>query len=679
MNTQNYNVNLRVGVGIAPKVRMSQGDVGRELAFNIYDGVARFSPPSSAVVKIKGTKPSGLGFNVACVLSGNVASVLTTLDMTQEGGAFPVELEISNGNTVIGTANFAFYIEPSPHPAGTTDGTTEEARTVLAQCEAYAEAAQEAAEASEEVIQEAVDSWLEEHPEAVAAIPDNSITEAKMSANAVSTAKLQDGAVTEAKFSDALKLKTVNGYVTPQMYGAKADNTTDDTTAIQSAVNSGQAVFFPKGTYLISGSIELYNLSEFVLNAENAVIHYTGTSYAFKIRALRYSTLKFDKITADNGGCIYFDGSLHDYWSQYDNIYFTSFLASESSDCVRAEQADTCWINEIRWHNGRMTRGICGFRLIRNTENNNMSHWNFYNIGIEGVTTGFSFESPTNVGTNKAIGNILFVGCRFEEGFTTLISSTGRVRSVTFIECSAFPFEKVTVDSSANNWAVYNMDATYTKLINGVWVSESRHSALEGGTPIVSGSDLNDILEVGSYYCNTNSIASGLSNCPVTKAFILKVENRTGAASSSSYRYRRQILTAFDTSITYERVIESSNSGSSWTYGSWVSDGWEDISSALTYDNNVVTSGTFTLLYNAKLKMVSISGNVTASLLTGSNKIATISDDYRTKAYYHVLSALLGTDGKTYWCRVYNRKEIYVRTDTDISESLCISGMWVVY
>lgn len=148
MNTQNYNVNLRVGIGIAPKVRMSQGDVGRELAFNIYDGVARFSPPSSAVVKIKGTKPSGLGFNVACVLSGNVASVLTTLDMTQESGAFPVELEISNGNTVIGTANFAFYIEPSPHPDGTTDGTTEEARTVLEQCKAYAELAQEAAEAA---------------------------------------------------------------------------------------------------------------------------------------------------------------------------------------------------------------------------------------------------------------------------------------------------------------------------------------------------------------------------------------------------------------------------------------------------------------------------------------------------------------------------------------------------
>lgn len=657
MNVQNYNINVRVGTGITQNVKLSQGDIGRELVFYLYDGAVRFSPPSGATVKIKGTKPSGLGFDVACTLSGSVARVSTTLAMTQEGGNFPAELEISNGSAVIGTANFILHVEPSPHPAGTTDGTTEEARTVLAQCEAYAQAAQEAAEAADEVVQEAVDEWLEEHPEALINIPD--------------------GSLTENKLADALKLKTINGYVTPQMYGAKADNTTDDTLAIQSAINSGQAVFFPKGTYLINNSIELYSLSEFVLNAENAIIHYTGNEYAFKVRALRYSTLKFDKITADNGGCIYFDGSLHDYWSQYDNIYFVSFLASASSDCVRAEQADTCWINEIRWHNGRLTRGACGFRFIRNTENNNMSHWNFFNVGVEGVTTGFTFESPTNVGANKAIGNFLFVGCRFEEGFTTLISSTGRVRAITFIECSAFPFDKITLDNAANNWMVYNMDTAYTKLINGVWVSETRHYALDGGVPIAANSDLNSFTDLGNYYCNLNATVATLTNCPVTKAFTLKVENRTGGETGTN-RYRIQKLTAFDTGITYTRQLTSSNSGSTWTYGDWLSDGWVDISSALTYDSTHVTSGTFTVLYNAKLRMVSISGNVSATLTTGSNKIATIDSDYKTYAYYHVLEALLGTDGKTYWCRVYNHNEIYVRTDADITENLCICGTWVV-
>lgn len=46
-----------------------------------------------------------------------------------------------------------------------------------------------------------------------------------------------------------------SNYVTPQMFGAKADGTTDDTEAIQSAINSGEEVFFPKGNYKITSPI----------------------------------------------------------------------------------------------------------------------------------------------------------------------------------------------------------------------------------------------------------------------------------------------------------------------------------------------------------------------------------------------------------------------------------------
>lgn len=150
MNIQTYSLNLRVGAGLIPKVKLSQGDVGRELVFLLYDGAVRYAPPSGATVKIKGTKPSGLGFDLPCTLYGSVARVSTTLAMTQESGKFLAELEISSGNNVIGTANFVIYAEPSPHPAGTTDGTTAEARTVLEQCAAYASQAQEAAESATE-------------------------------------------------------------------------------------------------------------------------------------------------------------------------------------------------------------------------------------------------------------------------------------------------------------------------------------------------------------------------------------------------------------------------------------------------------------------------------------------------------------------------------------------------
>lgn len=49
------------------------------------------------------------------------------------------------------------------------------------------------------------------------------------------------------------------GYVTPQDYGATGNGTTDDTSAIQAALNAlstnGSTLFFPVGTYLISSTL----------------------------------------------------------------------------------------------------------------------------------------------------------------------------------------------------------------------------------------------------------------------------------------------------------------------------------------------------------------------------------------------------------------------------------------
>lgn len=54
--------------------------------------------------------------------------------------------------------------------------------------------------------------------------------------------------------SDIDKLST---YVTPEMFGAVGDGETDDTSALQSAINSGKKVFVPKGIYCISQSLKL--------------------------------------------------------------------------------------------------------------------------------------------------------------------------------------------------------------------------------------------------------------------------------------------------------------------------------------------------------------------------------------------------------------------------------------
>lgn len=136
---------------------------------------------------------------------------------------------------------------------------------------------------TDEQTAQAISDWLSDHPEA--------------------TTTVVDGSLTEAKFSNALKLKAIKDYVTPQMFGAVGDGVADDTTAIQDAIDaitesyytSGvttktgtyYSLFFPKGIYKVTGQLTLKEIHSIDFGSAIIISSYSG--YLFNSKAYKAS------------------------------------------------------------------------------------------------------------------------------------------------------------------------------------------------------------------------------------------------------------------------------------------------------------------------------------------------------------------------------------------------------
>lgn len=149
---QATNVNIVPSYGQRGDLHFSQYDVGRTATINLYAVNEAYTIPVGATVKIQATKPSGLGFDVACTFSGSVVTVVSTETMTAEAGRFPAELHIIDNSDVIGTANFMFVVEASPHPDGTIDGDQEyivnEIEALVLEAEGWAKGTQNGTDVS---------------------------------------------------------------------------------------------------------------------------------------------------------------------------------------------------------------------------------------------------------------------------------------------------------------------------------------------------------------------------------------------------------------------------------------------------------------------------------------------------------------------------------------------------
>lgn len=163
MNTQKIKLNLVPG-GIPPIVHVSQYDVGRPLAFEIYDGMSAATIEAGTVIDIRATKPDGTGFEYACTWANNVVSIATQAQMTVLSGQIECELHLVKESQEIGTANFILEVEPAALRGDTIISETElpdiidMARSHEQAAEAAAEAAADSAEAAADSASAAADS-----------------------------------------------------------------------------------------------------------------------------------------------------------------------------------------------------------------------------------------------------------------------------------------------------------------------------------------------------------------------------------------------------------------------------------------------------------------------------------------------------------------------------------------
>ena len=251
-----------------------------------------------------------------------------------------------------------------------------------------------------------------------------------------------------------LYAQLVNGYNVKQ-YGAYGDDTHDDSTAIQTAIDAKSGVVFPKATYKTTQSILITNKTRWSMNANDATINYTGDSYAFVIRHAEYCNFDFGTVNALSGSCVAFLGDGWQQFSQYNNIRFTELSAL--TDCIHIEQTGGCWISENRITNGRFHEGVNGIYAMHNSTAG-MSHWVIREIGVEGVDNGFNLNvGDVATANERGINQWEISNIRHDES-TILFKTRGKVTKFLINAPERMISTKFDLDSGATLWKIVSAD-----------------------------------------------------------------------------------------------------------------------------------------------------------------------------------------------------------------------------
>lgn len=207
------------------------------------------------------------------------------------------------------------------------------------------------------VIKDDINNWLNEHPEA--------------------TTTVQDGVITESKIYADFLPYIKNDYVTPKMFGAVGDGVTDDSDAIQLAIDSNYSVYIPKGVYKCNKSIKLNNLIGKHIIGENGTDSFAGARIVFD---------ECDGFVIDGCTSLVIDNLI---------IYVSQGFSAIKCPCTENRTAKTIFSNCTFKGSGNGITFDCssGYNTITNCY--------FGNTGDYGIGLGINFNKElVSVGIN---------------------------------------------------------------------------------------------------------------------------------------------------------------------------------------------------------------------------------------------------------------------------------------
>lgn len=223
---------------------------------------------------------------------------------------------------------------------------------------------------------QAISDWLDAHPEA--------------------TTTVQDGSLTEAKFSAALKAATIKEYITPEMYGAAGDNSTDDYAALLTAF--GEAYNNNKTIILAN----IYYCSQPLVITDVPNIEMFG----------RINFNNCDGLTLGSSGKYIENKTLRISVTNKADDYSSNLIGCKIINMVNCQ----VYIDRIRGFNTALDLYGNGGALSYNTFFLNEVRGGLYGINCEKVSPGYVTEN-------------LFIGGRID----TTRSSESNSAAVTFI------------------------------------------------------------------------------------------------------------------------------------------------------------------------------------------------------------------------------------------------------